>query len=50
MLKTEGNAGEFGTNVALGAIRDNAPYRPWTTEIVNVLGDNQVITFTFYYW
>ena len=50
ILKVEGDAGEFGTGAALSAIRDPAPYRPWTKEMVAILGDDQVITFSFYYW
>ena len=50
ILKVDGDAGEYGTNAALSAIRDPAPYRPWTKEMVAVLGDDQVITFSFYYW
>ncbi|HTT55707.1 MAG TPA: hypothetical protein VMF63_01245 [Opitutaceae bacterium] len=50
ILKVDGDAGEYGTNAALSAIRDNVPYRPWTKEMVAVLGDDQVITFSFYYW
>jgi hypothetical protein len=50
ILKVEGDAGEFGTNAALSAIRKSAPYRAWTKEMVAVLGDDQVIAFAFYYW
>jgi hypothetical protein len=50
ILKVEGDAGEYGTNAALSAIRERAPYRPWTKEMVAILGNDQVITFTFYYW
>ncbi len=50
ILNVDGNAGDYGTNAALSAIRDPAPYRPWTKEMVAVLGDHQDITFTFYYW
>lgn len=50
ILKVDGNAGDYGTNAALSAIRDPAPYRPWTKEMVAVLGNDQVITFSFYYW
>jgi hypothetical protein len=50
ILKVDGDAGELGTRAALSAIRDPAPYRPWTKEMVAVLGDDQVITFVFYYW
>ena len=50
ILKVEGDAGEYGTNAALSAIRERAPYRPWTREMVAVLGNDQVITFNFYYF
>ena len=50
ILKVDGDAGEYGTNAALSAIREPAPYRAWTKEMVAVLGDDQVITFSFYYW
>ncbi|MFA5058065.1 MAG: hypothetical protein WC485_08125 [Opitutaceae bacterium] len=50
ILKVDGDAGEYGTNAALSAIREPAPYRPWTKEMVAVLGDDQVITFDFHYW
>ncbi len=50
ILKVDGNAGDYGTNAALAAIRDREPYRPWTKEMVAVLGDSQDITFTFFYW
>lgn len=50
IIKVDGNAGDYGTNAALSAIRDPAPYRAWTKEMVAVLGDDQVITFSFYYW
>jgi hypothetical protein len=50
ILKVDGDAGEYGTRAALSAIQERAPYRAWTKEMVAVLGDDQVITFTFYYW
>ena len=46
----EGSAGRFGTDACLAAIRNPLPYRPWTKEMVAVLGDKQTITFNFYYW
>lgn len=49
ILKVEGDAGDLGTNAALSAIRQPAPYRPWTRDMISVLGNDQVITFTFYY-
>ena len=50
IVKVEGDAGEYGTRAALSAIQEPAPYRTWTKEMVAVLGDDQVITFAFYYW
>jgi len=50
ILKVDGDAGEYGTRAALSAIQERAPYRPWTKEMVAVLGNDQVINFTFYYW
>lgn len=50
IIKVEGDAGDYGTNAALSAIREPAPYRAWGKDMVAVLGDDQVITFTFYYW
>jgi hypothetical protein len=49
IVKVDGDAGDYGTNASLSAIQDRAPYRPWTKEMVAVLGDSQVITFDFYY-
>ena len=50
ILKVDGDAGDYGANAALSAIRERAPYRPWTKEMVAVLGDDQVINFNFYYF
>jgi hypothetical protein len=50
IIKVEGDAGDYGTSAALAAIKERAPYRAWTKEMVAVLGEDQVITFTFYYW
>jgi hypothetical protein len=50
IIKVDGDAGDYGTSAALASIKERAPYRAWTKEMVAVLGDDQVITFTFYYW
>jgi hypothetical protein len=42
--------GRVGTYTCLDAIRARAPYRPWTKEMIEVLGMEQEITFTFNYW
>lgn len=49
IVKVEGDAGDEGTNAALSAIHDPAPYEPWTKEMIADLGNDQVITFSFYY-
>lgn len=49
IIKTDGDAGEYGTNAALSAIREPAPYRSWTKEMVTVLGEDQVLVFDFHY-
>ncbi|MFT3829155.1 MAG: hypothetical protein QM691_05540 [Opitutaceae bacterium] len=46
----EQTTGRVGTYTCLDAIRARAPYRPWTAEMVRVLGMEQEITFTFHYW
>jgi hypothetical protein len=50
ILKVEGDAGEYGEKAALSAIQERAPYRPWTKEMVAILGNDQVISFNFYYF
>ncbi|OHE82210.1 MAG: hypothetical protein A3G75_00450 [Verrucomicrobia bacterium RIFCSPLOWO2_12_FULL_64_8] len=50
IVKVEGDAGEYGTRACLSAIQARAPYRPWTRQMVAILGEDQVLTFTFHYW
>jgi hypothetical protein len=45
----ENTAGEMLALLCLSAVRDPAPYMPWTTEMRRVLGDRRNIQFTFYY-
>lgn len=45
----EDTAGRAATYACLDAIRARAPYRPWTKEMVAVLGTEQEITFSFLY-
>lgn len=59
-LRADGSIGELytsdTTSKALGillcrsAIEQGAPYGPWNQEMVEVLGDEQTMTFTFHYW
>jgi hypothetical protein len=48
--EVEETAGKQGTYACLSAIQDRQPYRPWTKEMVAILGNEQQITFQFYYW
>jgi len=50
ILKVDGDAGEYGTSAALSGIKNRSPYGPWTKDMIAVLGEEQTITFTFYYW
>lgn len=46
----EGDAGKQGVYACLNAIQARQPYRPWTKEMVAILGNEQTISFAFYYW
>lgn len=50
ILNVEETAGKQGTYACTSAITIPAPYRTWTPQMIAVLGDDQVITFTFYYF
>ena len=50
IIKAEGDSGDYGMSVALTALKEHAPYRAWTKEMVAILGADQEVTFTFYYW
>jgi len=50
IIKAEGDSGDYGMSVALTALKEHAPYRAWTKEMVGILGADQEVTFTFYYW
>ncbi len=49
-VKGEDTAGKVGTYTCLDAIQARAPYRPWTKEMIRVLGTEQEIRFSFHYW
>ncbi len=49
-VQGEETAGRLGTYTCMDAIRARAPYRPWTKEMVAVLGVEQEIRFSFHYW
>lgn len=52
VTKTEqyGGADDVAVGQCTSAITNPGPYRKWTEEMVNVLGTEQSITFSFYYY
>jgi hypothetical protein len=49
ILKVDSTANETASRACISAITDRAPYGPWTDDMRAVLGDQQEMTFTFYY-
>lgn len=49
IVNVETNANETATRACISAITDRAPYGEWTDDMRAVLGQNQELTFTFYY-
>lgn len=45
----DSDAGKQGVFSCQNAIQARQPYRPWTEQMVAVLGDEQSLTFAFYY-
>jgi len=45
----DATAGVLGISLARSAIQGGAPYGTWTREMVQTLGDEEEITFTFHY-
>ncbi len=43
------DSGKQGVWYCQSAIQDRQPYRKWTEQMISVLGDEQTITFGFYY-
>jgi hypothetical protein len=46
----EETCGKQGVWAAQGAIQDRQPYRKWSSDMIAVLGNEQEITFRFYYY
>lgn len=46
----EETAGRMATYICLDSIRARAPYRPWTQDMINMFGDEEPVTFSFYFW
>jgi hypothetical protein len=49
IVSVESAAGESAINPCVGAITESAPYGPWTDAMKTALGQEQQLTFTFYY-
>lgn len=45
----DADSGKQGVWYCQSAIQDRQPYRKWTEQMVSVLGEEQTITFAFYY-
>lgn len=49
IVDVDNHSTEQGRNACISGITDRAPYGPWTDDMKAVLGDQQELTFTFYY-
>jgi hypothetical protein len=49
ILGVDGTAGELSQSSCVSAITERAPYGDWSEDMVRVLGNEQELTFTFYY-
>jgi hypothetical protein len=49
IVNVESTANEAEVRACVSAITDRAPYGPWTNEMRAALGEQQEMTFTFYY-
>jgi len=49
IIDADGNGGTQFTSICTSAITDRAPYGPWSDDMLAILGDSWVLTFTFYY-
>lgn len=50
IVTTEETAGKQGVYACTSALTLRQPYRKWTEQMINVLGKQQSMTFSFYYW
>lgn len=49
IVNVDGTASDAATRACMSAITDRAPYGAWTDDMKAVLGEQQEMTFTFYY-
>ncbi|MBA4138059.1 MAG: hypothetical protein C0518_12145 [Opitutus sp.] len=50
VISTEETAGRQGVYACTNAITTRQPFRKWTEQMIAVLGNQQTMTFSFYYW
>lgn len=49
IVKVDTTASDAAVRACVGAITDRAPYGKWTQEMKATLGEEQEMTFSFYY-
>jgi hypothetical protein len=49
IIGVESTANDTAKRACISGITDRAPYGPWTEDMKAVLGNQQEMTFTFYY-
>ncbi|MBI2510476.1 MAG: hypothetical protein HYV96_00730 [Opitutae bacterium] len=49
IVTTEETAGKQGVYACTNALTVRQPYRKWTDQMINILGKQQTMTFSFYY-
>ncbi|MDE3083698.1 MAG: hypothetical protein KGJ37_00575 [Verrucomicrobiota bacterium] len=49
IVKVDSTAGDLGSSYCVSAITDRSPYDKWSEDMVTTLGDEQELTFTFFY-
>lgn len=49
IVKVDNQSNQQGESACLSAIIERAPYGPWTDDMKAVLGEEQELTFSFYY-
>lgn len=50
VVKIEETTGKPGSYACLNAVQERQPYRKWSDQMITMLGHEQTITFSFYYW
>ena len=49
IVNVENKSSDQGSRACVSGITDRAPYGPWTDDMKAMLGEQQEMTFTFYY-